>query len=119
MSNQPFILEPVNDFTMIINSGTRLDNNNAHALIETLTQVLSDGYHYIIMDMNALTFMSSAGIGSILGTVENFRSNGGDIVLCNVPGDIMHILRVLDLVDYLTVKTSTEDAAQFCGAGSP
>jgi len=118
MSNQPFSLESLNDFTMSINSGPRLDNNNAHELVEILTQAQSNGYQYIIMDMSQLTFISSAGVGSILGTVEAFRSRGGDIVLCNVPAEIMHILRVLDLVEYLTVKNSAEDAAHFCRAAT-
>jgi len=114
MGNQKFSLEPCNDYTMSIDAGTRLDNNNAHDLVETLNLVQSNGYRYAIIDMKQLTFISSAGVGSILGSVDMYRSTGGDIILCNIPQEILHILRVLDLTEYLTIKGNAEDAVQFC-----
>ena len=65
--------------------------------------------NYIVIDMSELQFLSSAGIGSILGTVELFRERGGDIVLTNVGNKIMHILDVLNLAEYLTICESAEE----------
>ena len=53
--------------------------------------------------MEGLEFLSSAGVGSMLGTVEVSREMGGDIVLCGPSEKIVHILEVLDLCDYLTI----------------
>jgi len=36
-------------------------------------------------------------------------------VLCNVRPTILHVLEVLDLVDYLTVKADAQEAAAACG----
>ena len=61
--------------------------------------------------MTRLEFLSSAGIGSIVGTVALFREREGDIILTNVGPKIKHILDVLDLADYLTVELQQANTA--------
>jgi len=117
MDKHSFDIKKLNDFTIMVDPGGRLDNNNAQAMVETLLEARSEGYMHVIIDMNRLEFLSSAGVGSILGTVEHFRAEGGDIVLCNASPEIVHVFRVLDLIDYLTVKASAEEAVKFCETG--
>jgi anti-anti-sigma factor len=99
--------------TVILNPGKILDNTNAHEMTESICSAQSKGFKNIILDMRVLEFLSSAGVGSILGTVEASRDMGGDIILCG-PGDkILHVLEVLDLLDYLTVKPHEEVSREF------
>lgn len=65
----------------------------------------SEGIVDIRIDMSELQLLSSAGIGSILGAVEISREAGGDITIWNVPEKINAVLEMLDLHEYLTVKT--------------
>jgi anti-anti-sigma factor len=98
---------------IVINPGKVLDNNNAQEMTDTLSTAQNKGYRYIILDMRELEFLSSAGVGSLLGAVGISREGGGDIVLCNAPGKILHILEVLDLHDYFTIKSNEEEAKCF------
>lgn len=100
----------------VITSGTMLDNNNAHQLVDLITNEHTNGTKFVILDMKTLEFLSSAGVGAILGTVESFRERGGDIVLCNLSKTIHHILSVLDLAEFLTIKTSSAEAQELCAA---
>jgi anti-anti-sigma factor len=118
MNNLHFSYKTVNDYTILIDPGNRLDNNNAHEMVETISTAQTNGYTHIIVNMKNLDFISSAGVGSILGAVEAARAAGGDIVLCHVAEAIEHILNVLDLTGYFTIKVDTQEAAEFCGAGS-
>jgi len=87
-------------------------------MIITTGQVLDkQGYKYIVIDMTSLEFISSAGIGSFLGTVETSREAGGDIILCHAREDILHVFQVLDLIDYLTIRISLDDARALCVEG--
>jgi len=104
----------LNDDTLILNPGRMLDNNNAHEMVEAVTSAQTRGFKFIIVDMADLEFLSSAGVGSILGTVETSRDMQGDIVLCNVSGTILHVLEVLDLADFLTIKSTMQDAVAMC-----
>jgi anti-sigma B factor antagonist len=102
--------------TLVINPGKVLDNNNAHEMADAISTAQAEGYKHIILDMRELEFLSSAGVGSILSAVDISRGKGGDIVLCNASEKILHILEVLDLLDYLTIKPNQEVAKEFCAA---
>lgn len=103
------------DDTLVIIPGKTLDNNNAYEVVDIITTAQARGFRYIIMDMSSVEFLSSAGVGSILGTVETSRQAGGDIILCNVHESIMHVLNVLDLAEYLTVKIDEHESLAACG----
>ncbi|MEW6413157.1 MAG: STAS domain-containing protein [Candidatus Zixiibacteriota bacterium] len=105
----------LSDDTIVINPGSVLDNNNAHHMVDIISRAQSMGYHFIMIDMSQLQFISSAGVGSILGAVETSRENGGDIVLCNVSESVLHILRVLDLTDFLTIRDDIDHAVETRG----
>ncbi len=115
MSNEPFAKRALKDDVLTIDTGKMLDNNNAHEMVATISAALEEGYRHIILDMSKLEFLSSAGVGSILGTVEIARESGGDIILCDASPTIVHVLEVLDLVDYLTVMGNLREAAAACG----
>jgi len=107
-------LQEVGDQVMVITPASALDNTNAHEMVDAITTAQSAGRRFIAIDMSNLEFLSSAGVGSILGTVENSREIGGDIVLFSVPETIMHILSVLDLDEYLTIRSDRAQAAALC-----
>jgi stage II sporulation protein AA (anti-sigma F factor antagonist) len=106
------------DEILVINPGRMLDNNNAHVMVETITSAQAKGYKFIIIDMSGLEFLSSAGVGSILGTVETSREMGGDVILCSLSGTILHVLEVLDLADFLTIRATEKEALTLCGIES-
>lgn len=94
--------------TIVLDPGRVLDNTNAHEMTEAICKAQDGGFKTIIVDMKELEFLSSAGVGSILGTVEVSREMGGDIILCGPSEKIVHILEVLDLCEYLTMKPLDE-----------
>lgn len=115
MSDNHFESRTLRDDVLLLKLGRKLDNNNAHEMVETITNALDQGFRYLIVDMADLEFLSSAGVGSFLGTVESARATGGDIILCNVSDNINHVLTVLDVADYLTIKSDRREAGQICG----
>lgn len=115
MVDREFDIKILNDDSRLIHTGEVLDNSNADSFSSLLMELYSAEVKYVLIDMTKLEFLSSAGIGSILGAMELFRERSGDIVLTNVGHKIMHILDVLDLTDYLTICQSTEEATAWCG----
>lgn len=102
----------VNDEAALINTGRELDNDNAHEMVQKISELQNSGYKFILLDFSNLEFLSSAGVGSILGTIEISREQGGNIIICNPSEKIMHILEVLDLIDFFTIINTVEDAKQ-------
>lgn len=118
MDEQNITRRALRDDTLVISPGRMLDNYNADMMVEAITSAQGKGYRFIIIDMADLEFLSSAGVGSILGTVETSREMGGDIILCNVSDTILHVLKVLDLADFLTIKSTEKEALTLCRIGS-
>jgi anti-sigma B factor antagonist len=115
MEPRTFTQRSLNRETLLLNSGATLDNSNVQELIKALSGAQGAGYKNIILDMAELEFISSAGVGAIFSKSEAARRHGGEIVLCNVSGNILYVLGELDVADHLTIKTSEQEAAAFCG----
>jgi anti-sigma B factor antagonist len=111
-----FIEQPVSERITTIVLGQMLDNNNADSVVQTIVGAQNRGCQYVVIDCAHLEFLSSAGVGAILGTIEGFRDQGGDIILCNLSATISHVLRVLDLLEFLTVKDSKQAALAACNS---
>ena len=107
----------VDESVVIISPEKVLDNNNAHEMSEAIMQAQSEGFKYIVLNLSRLDFISSAGVGAILGSVESSRSSGGDIILCNASAKIRHIFEILDLCDFLTIVENEEAAMGMCPVG--
>ncbi len=114
MSIMTFTEQPVSDKITTIVLGKMLDNNNAESIVRTIVGARDRGCTFLIIDCEKLEFLSSAGVGAILGTIEAFRHQGGDIILCSVSSTISHVLHVLDLHDFLTIKSNLRDAVEAC-----
>jgi anti-anti-sigma factor len=114
MSPEIFKSRSIDASTLLITLGASLDNNNAHLLMEQIASAIHGGIKYILLDMEKLEFISSAGVGAILGTVESLRNSGGDIVLFSLCDKVRHVLEVLDLTDYLTIRKSLSDSLAMC-----
>lgn len=109
--NSPAVTERrINDDTMMLVASRTIETSNAHEVFVAITSARKQGFKYVVVDMSALDFISSAGVGALLGTVELLRADGGDLILANIPKPIHSVLEVLDLAEFFTTASSTEDA---------
>jgi len=115
MNDAKFDIETIGDHARRVCPGEVLDNSNADVFSGLLMSLYSNDIRFVMIDMKRLGFLSSAGVGSILGTVELFREKEGDIVLTNLSDKIYRILEVLNLDEYLTLCKSAEAARAKCG----
>ena len=115
MNDNSFDVQLLRDHVSKVTLGTKLDNSNAPSMLKLITEAQAQGVQFIIIDCQHIEVMSSAGVGSILGSVEALRQVNGDIILCNLSAQAQRVLQVLDLLDYLTVTPSQEEAEALCG----
>jgi anti-sigma B factor antagonist len=114
MENGAMISQNVlGDSAILITPGKVVDNSNAHEMSDIISEAQERGYIYIIIDMRQVEFLSSAGVGSILGSIQTSRDRGGDIVLVSPSEKTVHILEILDLCEYLTIKTDEQIEQEF------
>lgn len=75
----------------------RLASQNASEIRQLLHQVISYGYVNILLDLSAVTFVDSSGIGVLISALKKCRTSGGSLCLCNLPETIVSLLEITSL----------------------
>ena len=67
----------------------RVDSSTAPKLSEALDEIINAGRYKIVIDMENLEYMSSAGFRALIAAQRNCKHfNRGEVVLANVPDNI-------------------------------
>ena len=86
---------------------------NAHTVRQfegTLETLVQAGRYTILLNCRDLNYISSAGLGAIMGLIETVRENKGDILLCNLQENVFAIFDTLGFTQLYRVFPSEEDA---------
>jgi anti-sigma B factor antagonist len=80
----------------IIALGGQLDAHTAAEFERFLERVVRDeGKSQLVLDFYKLEYISSAGLGVLMGLIEEVRAIGGDMKLAALPEKIFHVLDLL------------------------
>lgn len=86
---------------------------NAHTVRQfegALENLVQAGRYTILLNCRELNYISSAGLGAIMGLIETVRENKGDILLCNLQENVFAIFDTLGFTQLYRVFPSEEDA---------
>lgn len=82
---------------------------NAHTVrqFETvLEDLVQAGRFHILINCRKLNYISSAGLGAIMGLIETVRENHGDILLCELQENVFSIFDTLGFTQLYRVFDS-------------
>jgi anti-sigma B factor antagonist len=80
----------------IIALAGQLDAHTAAEFERFLEQVVrDDGKRQLVLDFHGLEYISSAGLGVLMGLIEEVRAIDGDMKLAALPEKIFHVLDLL------------------------
>ena len=91
-----------NDTQLTVNIQGRLDTLTAPELEEKLEDAL-DGVEELIIDLDGLEYISSAGLRVILSVVKQMDEQG-EMKLRNVCSDVMEVFEVTGFTDLLNIE---------------
>jgi anti-sigma B factor antagonist len=105
--------EELRDLTLVSFLVDKIDPAQGYAIIEEI-EALMEGRrsHNMVLDCSRLTFMSSAGMSSLLYWHDEAKQHGGRLVLCNLGGIARPLFSLLALDRYLTIYPSLEEAIE-------
>jgi anti-sigma B factor antagonist len=96
---------------------------NAHTvrLFETEIQKALERQRYnIVVSCAGLKYIASAGLGALMGVIEEVRTNGGDIRIADHNETVRNIYEILGFNHLDRIFPSEVDAIQsFRGGGAP
>ncbi|HTP97030.1 MAG TPA: anti-sigma factor antagonist [Burkholderiales bacterium] len=84
----------------IVEVSGRVDSSNAGALRERLTGIIGGGGSALLVDLQRVDYMTSAGFWSLLAAARLLEANLGRLVLCGIKGEVE---RLFDLTTFSEV----------------
>lgn len=96
--------------TVIAVSG-EIDVYTAPRLRETIVSLVDAGNYRLIVDMEAVEFLDSTGLGVLVGGLKRVRAHdGGGIDLVCTQGRILRIFRITGLSRVFNIYDSVDEA---------
>ena len=89
----------------------QVDSETAPELDHALSQLLSDGRSRIILNLQGVEFLSSAGLRSLVKALKGAQNAGGDVHLASVSEPIETILRTVGMMQMFKMFSTSEEAA--------
>jgi anti-anti-sigma factor len=94
----------------VIAIGGHVDAHTAPRLEEAIGACLDGGISRVVLDLFALSYISSAGLGVLTGTLGTFRERGGDLKLARTPEKVFRVLDLLGFTQLLELFDTPEEA---------
>ena len=87
-----------------------IDVSSADALRDELSNVLERERTDLVIDLRAVQFMDSTGLGVLVGTLKKVRTQGGTLQLVIDNERLLKVLRLTALLQVFTVHDTLEAA---------
>ncbi len=101
--------EKVEDIVVLRLQGL-VDSGTSQLLEGRLNDLISDGNVKIVVDLDLVDYISSAGWGIFVGEIKGVRAGNGDIKLASMRPDVREVFDLLEFNTLLTPYDSRGDA---------
>jgi len=79
---------------LVLSPGGRLDAQSATAFQDGVLAKVDGGTTKLLLDLEKLEYVSSAGLRSVLMIAKKLRQNGGKLVVCSLRDNVAEVFRV-------------------------
>jgi len=79
-------------------------------------QALASGHLFLVLDLEALPYVDSSGIGSVVNALRQANKLGGTVKLVNPPSFVAKTFKMVGILSLFGVYESEAEAVASCGA---
>lgn len=101
---------------LIVDVAGRIDGVNAGDFESSLRETINEDDKAVVLNLEGLSYISSAGLRSILITAKNLGRRQSKFALCQVPSNIMEIIKIAGFNKIITVHDSRDEATSALGS---
>ena len=81
-------------------------------LRQSIDQLMRDGHVKLVLDLNGVSYIDSAGLGLMVAKFVSLRSRGGDLRLVHLTPRSMHLMAITNLASVFETFASEELAVR-------
>jgi anti-sigma B factor antagonist len=98
------------DGKTIVSVGGEIDVYTAPKLRDKITELVADGRYHIVIDMEAVEFLDSTGLGVLVGGLKKVRAHDGSLELVCTQDRLLKIFRITGLAKVFAIHGSADSA---------
>jgi anti-sigma B factor antagonist len=88
----------------------RLDAEAANRLRAQCASLREQGYERLALDLAAVSFVASSGVGTLLALTEEFKEFKGSLRLAALSEAVISVVSLLNLTQFLVIDRSLEES---------
>lgn len=104
------LVESTADGVTVVEVSGRIDSTTAGALSERLVALVGSGRKHLVVDLNRIAYISSAGFRSLLIANRAAKDNRGVLGLCGVQGEVKRLFETGAFTDLFLICATRADA---------
>lgn len=89
-----------------------INAHTARSFEASLQKLLDESRNRIVINCHGLEYIASAGLGVIMGFLNDVRDSNGDIRLSNMNQTVYNIFEILGFTHFTSIFDSEEKAVQ-------
>ena len=105
-----------NDGTLIAKAQGRIDGVNARDFEEAMKAAISSDDGTVVIDLEGLSYISSAGLRVILLIAKTLRKRNAELILCSLSDPIREVFEISGFDKIIPVHASREQALSSIGS---
>ena len=94
----------------VIEVGGEIDVYTAPKLREQLVDLVNQGRYHLVVDMEAVDFLDSTGLGVLVGGLKRVRAHDGSLDLVCTQQRILKILKITGLTEVFGIYETVDQA---------
>ena len=98
------------DGTTVVSVGGEIDVYTAPKLRDKITELVAAGSHDLVVDLEAVEFLDSTGLGVLVGGLKKVRAHDGSLQLVCTQDRLLKIFRITGLAKVFVIHESAEAA---------
>ncbi len=105
-----FKTKEIEGVTVVELEGNVMGGPDASALNDFLHKLITEKKNQVVVDLKAVSFINSSGLGMLIGGLTTLRHSGGDLKLARASKKVEHLLEVTKLLKVFDLHKNVNDA---------
>lgn len=106
------VAKEVDGVTVLSLAGRVTLGEESSHLRNTIKELLRQGKKRLVLDLSKVTYIDSAGLGTLVAAYTSARNEGGDIRLASVSPHFGELLNITKLVTIFSVHDTVDGAVK-------
>lgn len=102
----------VGDIAVVQLFGRLVLEDTDSPLRQEIERLMGDGHVKLVLDLNGVSYIDSAGLGLLVAKFVSLRKNGGDLRLVHLTPRSMHLMAITNLASVFETYASEELAVR-------